>query len=720
MKKLLLTLISVLTLLLISGCSSDECDPACSDWQECKEGTCELSAGKCETNTDCTTAGQTCNTTTHTCETASVCSPACDSWEICENSVCKLASGKCETNTDCTTAGQTCNTTTHICEVAQLSPFHILATAHEFRSGDSYYIPMNDGVSSVALFSEQREAMGLLNDSDSSITINKMELIDEGDVVGEEYILQDTAMTPAELVVNNLEIAKDGRLDFHVRFYPVASGERKATLKITYNTDKVFELKLTGKGRDQANFFSKGNIVYEKILGGINSDEMASGMVANSNGDMFFYGHGAQIIDTFAYDLVIGKINSDGTLGWAKIWNGPYRDYSNDPGQNGESGGSANSITIDEEGFIYITGAISPSTSNNNFATLIAKLNPANGEIVWEKLWRPNWPTSILSKHNASGYSIAVKGDYVYVTGTTGADSGTEESNIFLLSLKKADGEVYFQKAFDPNPTYVDRGYSLKIDGNNNAYIGGIGNANGLLIKIASINTTTPVITWVKKVNIGTGGNLNSIDLDSTGNIYSTFDIRGASTAFAFGKMTSDGALSWGKIYPGSTNDQNNVNVIKIINNSVFAGGRIGLSLYDTQFGDGLIVKTDLNGVKDYSAFYYSGKGPDEMAEYRVKGFDIAGGNLLIFGQIYTASMNGVDYSGYWYDGIEDLEEYNVVISDVPNIVLNDLPNGVLKDASTSRTYVDLPTTVKYQDGVSKKDGVPPDGEFSFIKIQLK
>lgn len=64
---------------------------------------------------------------------------------------------------------------------------------------------------------------------------------------------------------------------------------------------------------------------------------MLSTAVGDAEGNIYFSGQATQIADRFSTDILYGKINADGSLAWAKLWNGPYKDCSPDSGQNAET-----------------------------------------------------------------------------------------------------------------------------------------------------------------------------------------------------------------------------------------------------------------------------------------------------------------------------------------------------------------------------------------------
>ena len=61
-----------------------------------------------------------------------------------------------------------------------------------------------------------------------------------------------------------------------------------------------------------------------------------------------------------------------------------------------------------------------------------------------------------------------------------------------------------------------------------------------------------------------------------------------------------------------------------------------------------LLALASADGAKLWSALHDLGKGPDEIAEHRVKGASIVAKMLAAVAQVYSDNDNGVRYSGHW------------------------------------------------------------------------
>ncbi len=615
------------------------------------------------------------------------------------------------------------------------NPFTLKIKSHEFKNGETNNMPFEFPNSTIALFSKHVELFTIANNSDKELIINSIVIKHDKGVMKEEFQILDGSYHPKKLEVKDLKIAPQKGYYFNLKFFPIASHLRKATLIITYNKNQKFTLNLTGKGGSNGNLSTHTKTLMDKVLGGADLDEMVSGAVVAKNGNTYFYGNNKMIAgaDSFNFDLFMGEIKADGSLGWLKVWYGKRHDLSIDPGQNGESGGSANSIIIDKDGYIYYAG-VTTKKGGSNYAALIIKVNPKDGSIVWEKVWRPEFRSSQIAWQRADAYSVDVKGDFVFVAGST-----LDNATVMLLTLNKKDGSLYMNKAIDLYAGYNDRAFAIKVDDKFNAYLGGSANGRAFLMKVSNMNTKTPKIVWAKKIDAGVGSNINSLDLDKEGNIYASVDVRGAQTSFAYIKVNPDGKLLWGK-ENASHGQKNNIMIVKVLGNSLYAGGRVGIGNikgvvgYDTQFGDGYLVNSDLKtGKVNWSMFYYSGKQSDQIAGYYIKGLGLVGKNLYVIGHMW--SKRGDRYNGYWYDGVQELTDYSPVMSDIDipakgSTAHMDLKKAKVEDASSLRKYIDAPmgkTDVNgdkrkftYQDSDKKHKGRGPDNDLSFIKLELK
>ncbi len=594
----------------------------------------------------------------------------------------------------------------------------VMIEGKQLASGDRFWIPMNADNNSLPLFTESFVTVSLYNKTGAAMTVNSVEIARATGVSDEELSLftTDTKRTPLAFAETVLEAGK-GVYAFRVRFFPVEASERAAVVTVTCDGGSKFVLNLAGRGAGAAKFLGRGTEAFFRLLGTPATDEMAGGFAADAEGNLYFTAQVTQLNDKYAYDLLYGRLNADGTLGFVKLWSGKFRDYSPDPGQNAESGGAAGSICVGEDGGVYIAGAVSGSSSNSNYGALVLKIDPKTGDVAWEKLWRPEWASSPIARHSAQAYAVDVRGGRVFVTGVTEGDAA-----VLVLALDAKDGSVAFARALDLTPGSNDRGYAVRAGADGSLTLGGLASDRAFLARLTGADGAEPKVAWVTSVDLGRGSPVNHLDLDAEGNAYVSCDRRGAETFFSAIKVGPDGKLLWGRTVKGSGGDRSNTHFVRLLGDTLYVGGRLGAAGFDTGFGDGVLLALNpADGTERWTGFYYCGTGPDEACEHRFKGAAVSGKSLFVFGQVYTGSRNGERYWGYWYDGVTGTEDFAPALAPLAVAAENfrDVPKGGVKEVPGDRQVLDLKDRLALAEAKGHT-GQPSDGDLGFMKLDLK
>lgn len=440
---------------------------------------------------------------------------------------------------------------------------------------------------------------------------------------------------------------------------------------------------------------------------GNNDDELVSGMVADNSGNIYV---SMNSTDASANDdIIVARVNADGTLGWAQRYDGGKNDWSPDSGENAETGGTANSISIDSDGNIYVI--LTTTQENMSQSSLILKISAIDGSIIWQKMWKHEWPTGTpVASQDNQGYAIDATKDYVYFTGATGLNE------VIVVALNKVDGSIFFQYVLDVVDGTKDRGYTIKPDNSGNLFIGGVNGSTGYFAKINNANTQNPSLEWVKNAGLSYAARINGIDIDDSG-VYFSCDIRGVETHFQVMKVDFDGNLQWAKIFPGHYEDRNNTHVVKLSGDYLFAGGRISQSDLDKEYGDGLVVKMKKStGEMLWSGMYFSGQNSEEKAEHRVKGIAVIGDDVYVAGQVYGSNYNYEHFYGVWIENPDyTLQDASVSISNITTATFEETLDGEVRDGEGSFS-ANIGTL---QNATEKSIPTAPDGDAFMMKIKL-
>jgi hypothetical protein len=232
-----------------------------------------------------------------------------------------------------------------------------------------------------------------------------------------------------------------------------------------------------------------------------NATDEAIDVAVDDEGNVYVTGSSTGV-GTFA-DYATIKYNSAGIQQWVARYNGPGN-FFDEPAD----------LAIDDAGNVYVTGRSAGIGTDDDYATV--KYNSA-GVLQW--VTRYNGPGNSLD----AAQSLAVDDDgNVYVTGqSTGDGTGTDYATIKLNSA----GAIQWVTRYNGPGNATDRAQDLVIDDAYvyvTGHSAGVGtNLDYATIKH---NTTTGEIVWVSRYN-GAGNDRDdatSLTVDNAGNVYVT------------------------------------------------------------------------------------------------------------------------------------------------------------------------------------------------------
>ena len=246
------------------------------------------------------------------------------------------------------------------------------------------------------------------------------------------------------------------------------------------------------------------------------TNDYANGVATDSSGNVYVTGGTKGGLDgnTSAgnTDLFVVKYNSSGTKQWTK--------------QLGSSGlDSANGITIDSSGNVYVTGVtfggLDWNTSAGANDLFVVKYNSSGTKEWTEQL-------GSASSDYANGVATDSSGN-VYVAGVTyGGLDGNSKGNSDLFVVKyNSSGTKQWTKQYGTDRYDEARGVATDSSGNVYVVGGTKGNLNGIsnsgrtdafVIKFNSSGTKQ----WTKKLGTWQNDLANGVATDSSGNFYVT------------------------------------------------------------------------------------------------------------------------------------------------------------------------------------------------------
>jgi uncharacterized delta-60 repeat protein len=383
-------------------------------------------------------------------------------------------------------------------------------------------------------------------------------------------------------------------------------------------------------------------------------------------------------------DFATIKYDAAGTLQWTRRYDAGSSDI-------------AYAIAIDNSGSIYVTGGSGGSGSNQDFLTI--KYSPA-GDTMWTR--RYNGPRN--GKDVAYAITVDDSG-YIFVTGESEGSTGTHGIFEDYATIKyDSAGTLKWSARYNGPAGDYDRANSVAVDRSGNVYVtgtsdGGSSGSGSPFFDYATIKyNAAGVLQWVRRYN-GPGSSddeAKSVKVDTSGNVFVTGYSPGSSTFddIATIKYNAAGDTLWTSRYdgPGSNDDQANALIVDKSGNVFVTGKSYGGPITGDDFvtikynsgGDTLWVRryngsasgsdggtaialdklgnafvtgysTGVSTTSDYATIKYSASGVEQWVIEYTNGAsagssDAAAGIFVdtLF-NVYVCGMSALDYATIKY-----------------------------------------------------------------------
>jgi len=357
-----------------------------------------------------------------------------------------------------------------------------------------------------------------------------------------------------------------------------------------------------------------------------NSNDVVTSLAVDGNGNVYVTGYSTGSGTYNDYATI--KYNTAGVQQWVARYDGPANTTDYPEG-----------LAVDGDGNVYVTGGSTGSGTGQDYATI--KYN-AVGVEQWVS--RYNGPGNSDDQAN----SLAVDGNSnVYVTGLS-IGSGTS-ADYATIKYNAAGVQQWVARYNGPGNGW-DQAGSLVVDGSGNVYVAGYSTGGGTGHDYATIKyNAAGQEQWVSRYN-GPGNSedwARSLAVDGNGNVYATGLSVGSGTNddYATIKYDDAGVRQWVARYNGPENDDDRANSLAVDGDgNVYVTGRsAGSGVFS---GDFVTIKYNATGVQQWVERYNGpDNGEDEANSLAVDG----DGNVYVTGDSEGIGT-GPDYATIKYN----------------------------------------------------------------------
>jgi uncharacterized delta-60 repeat protein len=391
-----------------------------------------------------------------------------------------------------------------------------------------------------------------------------------------------------------------------------------------------------------------------------NDDDYASAVLIDSSGNVVVTGTS---FNGTNYDCYTAKYATNGTLLWARPYNGPL-DYHDSP----------SAMASDAGGNVVIAGSANETDGPDTTAAYYtAKYASADGALLWEHLYEGS-PDSYNS-------AIAVAVDASGNVAVTGYSNGGTNGDYYTARYAAADGALLWEKRYNGPGNDEDQANDVAVDAGGNVVVTGFsintnGNSDYYTAKYAAADGA---LLWEQRYNSAMGGSdqANSVAVDASGNVVVTgasHNSSGNHDYYTAKYAAADGALLWEQRYNGPANGWDFAEAV-----AVDASGNAvvtGLSVNGTNTDFYTAKYAAANGALLWEKRYDGpGSGDDGATDVAVDG----SGNVVVTGysvgsggntDYYTAKYASANGALLWeksYNGPVNGDDYASSLALGPN-----------------------------------------------------
>ena len=190
---------------------------------------------------------------------------------------------------------------------------------------------------------------------------------------------------------------------------------------------------------------SSGTIQWQRVLGGSGTDYGYS--IAFDSSDNLYVCGQRYNSSYIAFDFLIAKYNSSGTIQWQKHLGDQFTSVS-DIGRG---------AAVDSSGNVYVVGySTKPAVGSDD--VILAKYD-SSGTIQWQRY--------LGGTENDKGHAIAIdSSDNIYIFGETRSAGGSDAD--CLLAKYNSSGTIQWQRTFGGSSNEEPHANSLAIDADDN------------------------------------------------------------------------------------------------------------------------------------------------------------------------------------------------------------------------------------------------------------
>jgi uncharacterized delta-60 repeat protein len=337
---------------------------------------------------------------------------------------------------------------------------------------------------------------------------------------------------------------------------------------------------------------STGKLLWRAAYDAVGKNDQATAMVLDDAGNI--YVTGSSQLESGGWDYLTLKYDSNGTPLWARRF-------------NGSAGGDdfASAIAVDSKGNVFVTGKSRNASTNYQYATV--KYDKAGSQ-----LWVQTYVGPAATEDDANSLAVDTDGS-VYVTGQS---KGVGSDFDYATIKYSANGNQLWVARYDGPNSSVDQAIKVVVDSVKNVYVTGASRGPATNFDYATLKySPAGVQLWAARYNGSAGRNDKATDLalDANGNVFVTgsSEVTAGHSDYATIKYSPDGIQLWAQRYDAGDDDDANALALDA-NGDVYVTGQSKGS--STSYDFATVKYLGADGTQAWVTRFDSGNGNKDTA----------------------------------------------------------------------------------------------------------
>jgi len=375
--------------------------------------------------------------------------------------------------------------------------------------------------------------------------------------------------------------------------------------------------------------------LWSRVLEAQNGDAILAGSTPLADGGQIFVAEVTGVVDLDSPDVLIGRVDADGSLVWARIWSGVHDDSLGNFRRL--AGGKPGAVIADAESAYVTLTHLFEADPVEKSAVIVLKVAVSDGALGWQTAIMDQASPDGSPGVSLEGHALVMDDERIFVTGASidhANGSRIDDSSLIVADLEASSGRLGRIFRYQVPGASATRGHAIGRIERGVVLIGGVADRAGLVARV-DMTLNPPQMIFAHTLEHPAGTKLVDLVTGPDGAAFVALRGHQSTPMLTAARVESDGRLTWMRSFaPIAGPGDDLAQTISVANERVFLGGLLRMDPYFPDApnaviatlgaGDGALLGSRIlfDGVSDAPGRIYR---PKAIASAAAQGMMVAG-----------------------------------------------------------------------------------------------